>query len=115
MTFDYGVLTLCELINTAQKGDMPKEQLSPVSTCFCGERTIGVTRLYAAQGVNEQIDLLLRVWADVAVHVDMYAVTENGDQYRITAIQSVLDEDGLKCKDLTLRRVDKLYDVVGQD
>ena len=41
----------------------------------------------------------------------MYAVTEDKKQYRIDNVQHLLDEDGLKITDLTLRRLDKLYDV----
>lgn len=111
MLFDAGVLTLCRLENTAAPGDMPKEQLIPLRQCFYGERTVGYGRQYAARGVNEQIDILARIWQDRQARVGMYAVLENGEQYRINNAQQLLDEDGLRVTDLSLERMDTLYDL----
>lgn len=44
----------------------------------------------------------------------MYAVlsqSENNGQYRITNVQQMLDEDELKVTDLTLQRMDELYEI----
>lgn len=116
---DAGLATLCNLVNTAEGGDMPKEQLVPWETLQFETRNIGVTRFYAAQGANQQIDMLIRVWR-VNAKIGMYAVltdyegqeNENGDQYQIDAVQHTLNADSLKVTDLTLRRVDRLYEVL---
>lgn len=115
---DAGLVTLCILENTAEPGDMPKERLVAEDTYQFEERTVGVTRFYAAQGVNQQIDMLIRIWRS-NVHIGMYALlteyeyqeNEDGDQYRITNVQHLLDGNGLKVTDLTLARVDRLYEV----
>ena len=116
---DDGLVTLCTLENTAENGDMPKEMLVSTQTLMFESRNIGVTRFYAAQGANQQIDMLIRVWR-VNAKVGMYAVladyegqeNEAGDQYQIDAVQQTLNANGLKVTDLTLRRVDRLYEVL---
>ena len=67
-----------------------------------------------AQGVNERVDMLIRIWRTTEAHIGMYAVlshSENDGQYRITNVQQMLDEDGLKVTDLTLQRMDDLYEI----
>lgn len=118
---DSGLATLCTLENTAEEGDMPKEKLVPFETLAFEVRNIGVTRFYAAQGANQQIDMLIRVWR-VDAKVGMYAVltdyegqeNEDGDQYQIDLVQQTLDAAGLKVTDLTLRRVNRLYEVLAE-
>lgn len=118
---DDGLVTLCTLENTAENGDMPKEMLVSTQTLMFESRNIGVTRFYAAQGANQQIDMLIRVWR-VNAKVGMYAVltdyegqeNEDGDQYQIDAVQQTLNANGLKVTDLTLRRVDRLYEVLAE-
>lgn len=114
MLLDSGIIRICRLENKASKGMMPKEKLIPFSSAFYGERTVGYGRQYAAKGVNEQIDMLVRIWEDRSIHIGMYAVLENGEQYRIDNVQHLLDESGLKVTDLTLRRLDNLYDVAAE-
>ena len=112
MTYDTGVVTLCELEDTNEvAGGMPAMLLIPVERQFYGERTVGYGRQYAAFGANQQVDLLIRTWRTDAAEIGMYAVTEDKKQYRIDNVQHLIDEDGLKITDLTLRRLDKLYDV----
>lgn len=109
-----GKVTICDLVNTADAGAMPVEKLSPVTAALFEERAVGYNRFYAAQGVNQQIDLLIRVWR-MAVQIGQYAVlemSENNGQYRITNVQNLMNDDGLKVTDLTLSRLDSNYDVV---
>lgn len=114
MTYDEGSISICELKNTAEMGQMPKEQLIKEIECFFGDRSVGYNRQYAAKGVNEQIDRIVRTWRNKNIRIGMYAVTEDGEQYRIDNVQSLLDEDGLQVTDITLRRLDKLYDVAAE-
>lgn len=113
MLLDAGKLTLCTLKEKEERkpGSMPQESLVPGETCFYGERTVGYNRQYAAMGVNERIDMIARIWQNRAARAGMYALLDNGEQYRITFAQQLLDDDGLRVTDLTLERLDKLYDV----
>lgn len=110
--FDAGQVIICQLIDTADPGCMPVYMLEPITTAYFGERTVGYNRYYAAQGVNEQVDLLIRVWRDNQIRIGMYALlymSENDGQYRITNVQHLLNDDGLKVTDLTLSRVEDNY------
>ena len=114
MNLDAGTLKICNLTNTAPRGTMPVEQLVPVSRHWFGNLTVGVTRLYAAMGANQQIDLLVRIRYDQSVTAGQYAVLGNGDQYRIDAVQQLVDDNGLKATNLTLSKVGDLFDVVSE-
>lgn len=122
---DAGILTLCRLVNQGDTGDMPVDVLEPLQdddkntlTWQFEERVIGLNRQYEAKGVMERVDMLIRTWRCPA-RIGMYAVltdyedqeNPDGDQYRIDNVQHQLDDDGLKVTDLTLYRMDELYEV----
>lgn len=112
MLLDDGVLYLCTLTNTADPGAMPVQRLTKVAKYWYGERTVGYNRLYAARGVNEDIDMLVRIAHTRAVRAGMYAVLGNGEQYRINAVQQVEDDStGLRATDLSLRRLEENYEL----
>ena len=110
MTYDDGLITIYTLEKIGEPGDMPKEQLKTKSQHMYGERTIGYGRQYAAKSVNEQVDMLVRFWQDRSIHIRNYAGIDD-EQYIIDNVQHLKDEDGLPVTDLTLRRLDKLYEV----
>ena len=122
---DAGIVTIYRLVNRAEAGDMPANVLEPLTdddnnvlTWQFEERTIGYGRQYEAKGVMERVDMLIRIWQCPA-RIGMYAVLtdydgqENpeGDQYRIDNVQNHVDRDGLKVTDLTLYRMDELYEI----
>lgn len=110
MLLDSGIVTIYELNNTANPGEMPQEVLKPLNSFYFGRRTIGYNRLYAAHGVNKQIDLLIRIWrADVTA--GQYAII-NGVQYRVDEVQQLTDNFGLAVTDLTLEKLGAFYDIV---
>lgn len=108
---DSGVLKIYRLVNVAENGFKPVYNLEFVSEEFYEERTIGVTRYYAALGANERIDMVARIWENRNIGVDYIASTEQNEQYRITLVQHTTDDDGLRVSDLTLERIGNLYDV----
>ena len=120
---DAGVLTLCNLTNTAVLGDMARYKLVPVISQFFGERQIGINRAYLAKGADEQVDLLARIWDEgVRPKIGQYAVitkyryqeNPDGDQYRITLVQPTKNEDGLRVFDLQLMRIEENYDCISE-
>ena len=108
-----GTLRIYSLENTAEPGEMPREMLVPTidEDLYYADRVIGVTRLYAAKGADQQISKLVRIWA-VPVEIGNYVIVDGRDQYRIDAIQPGRDEEGLKIVDLTLVREENHYDVL---
>lgn len=111
MLLDSGTLRLCWLKTSEPDGKAPVEHLVPGKDQFYGERMIGYGRQYAARGVNEQVDLLVRIWQDRTARIGMVALLDTGEQFRIDHVQHLTDENGLKVTDLTLRRLEDLYDV----
>lgn len=126
---DDGVVYICDLVNTAQNGDMPRHELTKVSKYWFENRYVGFNRSYAAQGVNQRVDRLIRVEQDMNIQVGQYAMLGNGEQFRITLVshgQDVMERTkmvnskyyrqpqivGLKYTELTLTRVEKNYDVL---
>lgn len=115
MTYDDGMITIYSLEEVGEPGDMPTEQLVEKTRSLFGERTVGYGRQYAAKGVNEQVDRLVRIWEDRAIRIGMMGIIgddpSEGEQYRIDNVQHLKDDDGLKVTDLSLRRLDELYDI----
>lgn len=112
MLFDDGVVFTCTLSNIAPNGRKPVMQLKKVGKYWFSERTIGFNRQYLAMGLNEQIDMLIRIPHSRDTRIGMYALLGNGDQFRIDNVQHVIDPDNfLRYTDLTLSRLEDYYDV----
>jgi len=109
--FDTGKLTIYALTASAEDGGMPKEVLTKKLTCFYGERTVGYTRMYQARGADSQIDKLVRIPFDIDAVPNDYVVLEDGNQYRIDATSEVIVESSKRAKELTLVRLEELYDI----
>lgn len=110
---DGGILTFCALVDTAAAGDMPKMALSPIITAYYSRVQTGITRLYAALGANRRYDLVVRAWNfEYIPQGAEYVILSDGTQYQIDLSQQIVDEDAI---DLTLKKVDGNYDVIGQD
>ena len=108
-----GKLTLYSLENTAAKGLKPVEKLVKIDDAYYGQRVIGYNRQYAALGADQKIDNLVRIWRR-PIRAGLYAVLEDGLQYRIDFAQDLTDEDGLPVTDLTLSRLEAHYDVADE-
>lgn len=108
---DTGLLTLYDLINVADPGDMPTEKLQKVGEAYYAERTLGYNRIYAAMGANERIDMVVRCYNTDIPYSAKYVVLEDGNQYQISIKQKIVDEDAT---DLTLARMEIYYDVISE-
>lgn len=109
--FDAGILTIHKLENISEKGRTPVYRLQPhISQHFYEERTVGVTRYYAAQKANVSVDKLVRIWRDGNVTAGDICVLEDKLQYRVGQIQQTYDDDGLAVTDLSLERLERNYD-----
>lgn len=111
MNLDSGTLKLCTLENRAANGFKPVEWLVPVGRYWYAERTVGYSRQYAAKGVNEQVDMLVRTRYDGVARIGMYAVLGNGEQFIITNVSNFQDEETLlRYTDLSLMRLERNYE-----
>ena len=112
MILDSGTLEVFELHECAAQGRKPKAVLRPlIAPCIYGELNVGYKRQYAAMGVAQQVDKLVRIWQNRGIAIGMVAVLDDGQQYRIDNVQHLSDETGEPVTHLTLRRLGGLYDV----
>lgn len=106
MILDRGILKLCRAPeDTGRSGDMMSEELTEYHVCWYGERTVGMSRYYAAQQANSRIDRAVRIRAlGVDVRADDVAILGK-ERYRVLQAQYLRDEDaGCEVIDLSLER-----------
>lgn len=109
---DDGIVYLAQLTNTAAAGLKPEYSLTRISRSWYEERSVGFRRQYAAKGVNEQVDMLIRINYMQAAKIGLYAILGNGEQFRITNVTHGKDDETmLRFTELTLTRMDQLYEV----
>lgn len=131
--FHDGLVTIYRVENRAAPGDKPVERLVKKAVLRYARRTVGVRRHYAAMNAGARVDLLLRVPFRPEVSPQDVAVpTLDGKQYRITLVQVPEDAAGSRhwaggpttarggasaahVMDLTLERLERDYDLSGQD
>lgn len=116
--YDSGLVTICALENTAEDGNMPVYKLTELFTQSFEEKTVSLTRSYLARGVDQRVDMVIRIASDgFRPKIGQYAIltyyegqeSENGDQFRIDLVQATTDEDELRVYDLTLYRLEENY------
>lgn len=113
--FNDGMIVVYAVENRAAPGAKPKEALSKRGTLRYQRRTVGIKRHYAAMNAGARVDLLLRVPYRPEISTQDVAVpTLDGKQYRITLIQ-VPEDVTPPVMDLTLERLERDYDLSGQD
>lgn len=110
-TFNDGVVKIYSVTSTASDGDMPAEGISLKQTVRYHERTVGLTRYFAALQANIRVQYVLRCQRLLSVSAQDVAVPNDGKQYRIVQIQYPEDA-GLPVMDLTLEEVTADYAIV---
>jgi hypothetical protein len=108
MLLDAGIATVYRQTLISDPGDMPRYQWAEIWKSFYGEKTVGLTRYYAGMDHNDQIDLLIQVQRNRGLSPATDRVEIDGEYYRITQAQHVIDEEGLPMTDLSLERVESL-------
>lgn len=112
MILDDGTLEIFELHECAAQGRKPKKVIRPLfEPCFYGELNVGYKRQYAAMGVSQQVDKLVRIWQNRGIAIDMVAVLDEDKQYRIGLAQHLTDDAGEPVTHLSLQRLGELYDI----
>ena len=108
---DSGTCRIYTVTDAAGNGEMPNPTLHEYGDYEWSfeDRMISYSRQYAAMGVDQQIDRIIRIWR-TPVRIGDVVVIED-EQYRINNVQPTLDDDSLKVVDLTLRRLEENYDI----
>jgi hypothetical protein len=109
-----GDARLCELQDVSLPGRAPKRALVEVDQFAYSEQSLGYNRVYVARAQGQEIERVVRTWP-IAARPNMYAITEDGEQWRIATVQRLTDDDGLPCMDLALERLGDFFDVEPTD
>ena len=108
---DSGTCRIYTVTDAAGNGEMPNPTLHEYGDYEWSfeDRMISYSRQYAAMGVDQQIDRIIRIWR-TPVRIGNVVVIGD-EQYRIDNVQPTLDDDSLQVVDLTLRRLEENYDI----
>ena len=111
---DSGTCRIYTVTDSAENGEMPNPTLHEYGDYEWAfeDRMISYSRQYAAMGVDQQIDRIIRIWRTPVRIGDVVVIGD--EQYRIDNVQPTLDDDGIKVVDLTLRRLEANYDITQQ-
>ena len=108
---DSGTCRIYAVTDAAENGEMPAPTLHEYGDYEWAfeDRMISYSRQYAAMGVDQQIDRIIRIWRTPVRIGDVVVIGD--EQYRIDNVQPTLDDDSLQVTDLTLRRLEENYDI----
>ena len=108
---DSGTCRIYTVTDAAGNGEMPNPTLHEYGDYEWAfeDRMISYSRQYAAMGVDQQIDRIIRIWRTPVRIGDVVVIGD--EQYRIDNVQPTLDDDSLQVTDLTLRRLEENYDI----
>lgn len=110
-TFNDGVANIYSVSNISSPGGMPKDGLTlKVGYLRYKERTVGMSRYWAAMQTQARIDLVLRMPQLRNVSLHDVVIPVDGEQYRIMQIQYPEDVEPA-VMDLSLQRLEVAYDI----
>lgn len=109
-SFNDGNVKIYNIENTAEPGDMPNEGLVLKATLRYHERTVGITRHYAAIQNESKVAAVIRCPQIRTIESGYIAILNDGSQYRVDWIQYPEDIEP-RVMDLTLVKVGEFYDV----
>ena len=110
-TFNDGVANIYSVCNIASPGGMPKDGLQLKVGCLrYKERTVGMSRYWAAMQTQARIDLVLRMPQLRNVSLHDVVIPTDGQQYKIVQIQYPEDVEP-PVMDLSLQRLEVAYDI----
>ncbi|MBE6906125.1 MAG: hypothetical protein E7476_07650 [Ruminococcaceae bacterium] len=107
-THNNGNVRIYAVSDSSESGDMPKDLLTLKQSLRYQERTVGLTRYYAALQANVNVSLVLRCPMLRDVSTQDIAVPNDGKQYAIRQIQYP-ENIAPPVMDLTLERVEQDY------
>ena len=110
MTYDDGILKVCEIVNTAENGSKPVYSLSETARYYFGFDIVGFNRYYTALSAKVQIAHVVNIPGWDVISPLSVIVLEDGTQYRLSQVQPMLDDSGLRMTKLSLERITENYE-----
>lgn len=112
-TFNDGVVKIYAMSNSAAPGKLPVKSLTLKETLRYHERTVGITRYFAAKQANVKIDYVLRVPRLRNVSAQDGAIPNDGQLYNIELVQ--YPEDDPHVMDLSLSVIKAAYTIYQEE
>ncbi|MCI8527261.1 MAG: hypothetical protein HFF17_15425 [Oscillospiraceae bacterium] len=113
-SYNSGVVTVYRVTDGARPGFAPAPVLEKKAVLRYEEQRLGLTRLYLSRQNQVRVEKVIRVPRGPEVSSRDVAVTEDGRQYRIDAVQ-LADRVRPPSLDLTLTKAEQVYDVSKSD
>ena len=107
-SFPDGVVSIYKVEDVSAPGDMPVDGLVLKQTLRYHERTVGITRFYAAMQNNVQVAFVLRCPQVRSVSTSDVAINRDGVQFEIKQVQYPEDIEP-PVMDVTLERLGTDY------
>lgn len=108
--YNSGVLTVYNQEDAARPGYKPSPEITPKVRLRYEERRLGINRLYQARQNQVDISRVVRIPRRPGISTQDVVITEDGQQYRIDTVQSVLDVWPASL-DLSLVQITQKYEV----
>ena len=108
--FNDGILTVYTEENAAEPGYKPVEKLKKKIVLRYQERRLGLSRYYEAKQNQVRVERVVRAPRAGNINNQDIGITEDGRQYRIDLVQSVLDVFP-PCVDISLAKIVQEYEV----
>ena len=90
-SYNGGIVAICAVSDEAKPGYKPVEGLAVKIRLRYEEQRLGINRLYMSRQNQAEVTRVLRTPKSERINTQDVAVTEDGKQYRIDAVQSVPD------------------------
>ena len=113
-SYNSGVVTVYRVTDGARPGFAPAPVLEKKAVLRYEEQRLGLTRLYLSRQNQVRVEKVIRVPRGPEVSSQDVAVTEDGRQYRIDAVQ-LAARVRPPSLDLTLTKAEQVYDVSKSD
>lgn len=108
-SFNDGIVKIYALKDSAKPGYMPNPKPTPIYTLRYEEQRLGINRYYSAMQNQIDIEKVIRT-PRVPINNQNIAVTEDGRQYGIDMVQSVMHAFP-PCIDITLTKIEQVAEL----
>lgn len=113
-TYTSGVVKIYDVEDVAAPGRKPTLGLSLIVSLRYEEERLGIQRYYNANQNQVSVERVIRVPFQKGISNQNIAITEDGTQYGIDLVQSVLDVFP-KSLDITLTRIEQKYGAINDE
>ena len=113
-SYNDGLVTIYTISDIAKPGYKPVIKPVKKAVLRYEEQRLGLQRYYSSKQAQVEIERVIRAPRAGGVNSQDIAVTEDGRQYHVSLVQSVMDVYPPSV-DITLAKIEQKYEVGGDD